>query len=404
MASTFSYKARDTSTGKVVRGTISGPSEAAAGRALIAQGLIPLGELRDNGEGGIMQLFTGHVASKNLVIFTRQLATMLNAGLPLAQSLAMAGEQSSDKQLKSIIADVVNNVNGGAPLSDSLAKYPDVFNNVYIAIVRAGETSGTMDKSLERLADQQEHDADQRSKILGAMIYPAIVLVVIIAVVIFMVVSLIPQVVSMYNDLGKTLPATTQFLMNIVNFFSKFWFIILAALIAIGFFTAQWHKTENGKRSSDRFKLNVPGFSTLFRKLYMARFARTAQVLLESGVSMIETLKISADAVNNLEVRDEILQAVGKVRNGKALSDALSGQDYILPFVPQMIRIGESSGSIDTLLGKVADYYDKEVDNAIAAINTLIEPVLMVLMAFMIGFIVLAVLLPIYGLTDTSTI
>lgn len=145
-------------------------------------------------------------------------------------------------------------------------------------------------------------------------------------------------------------------------------------------------------------------FNTLFRKLYMARFSRTAQVLLESGVTMIETLKISADAVNNVVVRDEILQGVGKVKNGKALSDALSGQDYILPFVPQMIRIGETSGAIDAMLAKVADYYDKEVDNAIAAISTLIEPILMVAMAGMIGFIVLAVLLPIYSLSSMSTL
>lgn len=403
MSTTYSYKARDTSTGKIVRGTIQGNTEAAAGRALMAQGLVPLGDLKVAGEGPLSNMGT-RVSSKDLVVFTRQLATMLNAGLPLAQSLAMAGEQSNSKSLKTIIGDVVASVNGGASLSDSLKRYPKAFNNVYVAIVQAGETSGTMDKSLERLADQQEHDADQRSKILGAMIYPAIVLVVIIAVVVFMLVTLIPEVVNMYNDLGKTLPVSTMILMNIVNFFGKWWYIILAALVVVIFFSHRWHETPEGKKSSDTFKLNIPGFGQLFRKLYMARFSRTAEVLLQSGVSMIETLKISAAAVNNSAVEEEILQAVGKVKNGKPLSDALSNQDYILPFVPQMIRIGETSGSIDVMLAKVADYYDKEVDNAIAAINTLIEPVLMVLMAFMIGFIVLAVLLPIYGLTDTSTI
>ena len=390
MSTTYSYKARDTSTGKIVRGTIQGNTEAAAGRALMAQGLVPLGDLKVAGEGPLSNMGT-RVSSKDLVVFTRQLATMLNAGLPLAQSLAMAGEQSNSKSLKTIIGDVVASVNGGASLSDSLKRYPKAFNNVYVAIVQAGETSGTMDKSLERLADQQEHDADQRSKILGAMIYPAIVLVVIIAVVVFMLVTLIPEVVNMYNDLGKTLPVSTMILMNIVNFFGKWWYIILAALAVVIFFSHRWHETPEGKKSSDTFKLNIPGFGQLFRKLYMARFSRTAEVLLQSGV-------------NNSAVEEEILQAVGKVKNGKPLSDALSNQDYILPFVPQMIRIGETSGSIDVMLAKVADYYDKEVDNAIAAINTLIEPVLMVLMAFMIGFIVLAVLLPIYGLTDTSTI
>lgn len=400
---TFNYKARDTSTNKIVKGTVQGNSEAAAAHVLMAQGVVPL-DMTPVGEGGLLSGLRSHVPSKEVVIFTRQLSTMLNAGLPLSQSLSTVQDQTSNKTLKTIIADVVGSINGGAPLSDSLAKYPKVFNNVYIALVRAGETSGTLDQSLARLADQQEHDADQLSKIRGAMIYPAIVLVVIIAVVVFMLVTLIPEVVSMYDDLGKTLPMSTAILMSIVNFFGKFWYLIILVVGGLIFFARRWLATDSGRRAWDTFKLNMPMFNSLFRKLYMARFSRTAQVLLQSGVSMMETLKISADAVNNVVVKDEILQGVSKVKNGKALSDALSNQDYILPFVPQMIKIGESSGSIDVMLEKVADYYDKEVDNAIAAISTLIEPILMVAMAGMIGFIVLAVLLPIYSLSDTTTL
>lgn len=400
---TFKYKARDTSTNKIVRGTVQGNSESAAAHVLMAQGIVPV-EMNPVGDSGLFSGLRNHVPSKEVVIFTRQLSTMLNAGLPLSQSLSTVQDQTSNKTLKTIIADVVGSINGGAPLSDALSKYPKVFNNVYIALVRAGETSGTLDQSLARLADQQEHDADQLSKIRGAMIYPAIVLAVIIAVVVFMMVSLIPEVVSMYDDLGKTLPMTTSILMSIIDFFANFWYIVLIAVVALVFFARRWLATDSGRRAWDTFKLNAPIFNGLFRKLYMARFSRTSQVLLEAGVPMMEVLKISADAVNNVVVRDEILQGVGKVKNGKALSDALSNQDYILPFVPQMIRIGESSGSIDAMLAKVADYYDKEVDNAIAAISTLIEPILMVAMAGMIGFIVLAVLLPIYSLSDTTTL
>lgn len=400
---TFNYKARDTNAGKIVKGTIQGNSEAAAARLLMAQGIVPL-TMTPMSEGGFLSGLRSHVSAKEVVIFTRQLSTMLNAGLPLAQSLATVQDQTANKYLKTVIADVIGSINGGAPLSDSLAKYPKIFNNVYIALVRAGETSGTLDQSLARLADQQEHDADQLSKIRGAMIYPAIVLVVIIAVVIFMLVSLIPQVSSMYDDLGKELPTTTNILLGIVNFFAAWWFVIIAVLGGGIFFLKRWFDTDSGRRVWDTFKLNAPMFNGLLRKMYMSRFSRTSEVLLQSGVSMMETLKISAEAVNNAIVKDEILQAVAKVKNGKALSDALSNQDYILEFVPQMIRIGESSGSIDSMLEKVADYYDKEVDNAIAAISTLIEPILMVAMAGMIGFIVLAVLLPIYGLTDTTTL
>lgn len=397
---TFNYKARDTNTGKIIRSTVQGNNEAAAARVLMAQGIVPI-EMTPAGSGGSLR---NRVSSKDRVIFTRQLSTMLNAGLPLAQSLATVQDQTNNKALKSIIADVVGSINGGASLSDALSKYPKVFNTVYIALVSAGETSGTLDQSLARLADQQEHDADQLSKVRGAMVYPAIVLVVIIAVVVFMLVSLIPQVTSMYDDLGKTLPTSTAILMGIVDFFAKYWYIIVVVLGLTIFFARRWLATDSGRKAWDTFKLNMPLFSTLFRKLYMSRFSRTSEVLLRSGVSMMETLKISADAVNNVVVREEILQAVGKVKNGKALSDSLTGQDYILPFVPQMIRIGETSGSIDEMLDKVADYYDKEVDTTIASISTLIEPLLMVAMAGMIGFIVLAVLLPIYGLTDTTTL
>lgn len=397
---TFRYKGRESATNKIVRGSIDGATEGAAAKALMTQGIVPL-DMHMAGSG-LSSIFGPRVSSKNLVIFTRQLATMMNAGLPLTQALDTSVQQTSDKTLKSIISTVLNEVNGGAPLSDSIAKYPNVFNNVYIALVKSGETSGTLDKSLLRLADQLEHDADQRSKIINAMIYPAIVLVVIIAVVIFMMVSLVPEVVNMYDSFGKTLPVTTQILMHITNFVTKYWYIVLVGLALIIFFMRRWHQTPKGKKSSDAFKLNIPLFKNLFRKLYMSRFSRTMEILLGAGVSMMEALKISADAVNNEVVKEEVLNAVSKVRNGRPLSEALSNQDYILSFVPQMVRIGETSGNIDSMLGKVADYYDKEVDNAINAISTLIEPILMVLMAFMIGFIVLAVLLPIYQLSDTS--
>ena len=400
---TFRYKARNTATGKIEKSTVQGNSESAAAKLLMAQGLVPL-EMTPASEEGLLSGLRKRVSPKELVIFTRQLATMLNDGLQLAQSLATVQDQTSSKMLKVIVADLVGSINGGMPLSDAMAKYPKVFNQVYVALVRAGETSGTLDQALARLANQQEHDYDQISKIRGAMVYPAIVLAVIVAVVIFMLVTLIPQVSSMYKDLGKMLPITTEILLAIVNFFAAFWYIIIVALGGLIFFARRWLATSSGRRAWDAFKLNAPIFNSLLRKMYMARFARTAQVLLSSGVSMIETLKISSEAVNNVLIRDELLQAVNKVKNGKALSEALTNQEYILPFVPQMIKIGESSGGIDAMLEKIADYYDKEVDNAIAAISTLIEPVLMILMAIMIGFIVLAVLLPIYGLTDTSTL
>ncbi|MCL2174280.1 type II secretion system F family protein [Candidatus Saccharibacteria bacterium] len=395
---TFNYTARDTANNKIIKSSLQADSEGAAAKLLMAQHIVPI-KITVSEDKGILKSFGSRISSKDRVIFSRQLATMINAGLPLAQSLNTVEEQTANKALKQIIGSVLNDVNGGASLADSFAKYPKVFNQVFIALVRAGETSGTLDKSLERLANQQEHDADMMSKIKGAMVYPAIVLAVIVAVVGFMLIALVPQVESLYNDMKKELPGTTQVLVAVANFVINFWYIVIAVLIGLGILLRRWIDTEGGRKTWDSIKLNMPLFSPLFRKLYMARFSRTAETLLASGVPLLEALKICSDAVNNAVVQEEIIRAIQKVKNGRALSEALSGEEYILPFVPQMIKIGEQSGGIDSMLGKVADYYEKEVDNAIKAISTTIEPILMVAMALMIGFIVVAVLLPIYGLS-----
>lgn len=394
---TFNYTARDTATNKIVKSTVQAETEGAAAKLLMAQHIVPIKITVTDEKGG--KSFGSRVSSKDKVIFSRQLATMINAGLPLAQSLNTVEEQTSNKNLKRIIGGVAGDVNGGASLADSFAKYPKVFNQVFIALVRAGETSGTLDKSLERLANQQEHDADMLSKIKGAMVYPAIVLAVIVAVVGFMLIALVPQVESLYNDMNKELPGTTQVLVAVANFVINFWYIVVAVLVGVIILFRRWIQTESGRKAWDTAKLNMPLFSPLFRKLYMARFSRTAETLLASGVPLLEALKICSDAVNNAVVKEEILRATQKVKNGKPLSEALTGEDYILKFVPQMVKIGEQSGGIDAMLGKVADYYEKEVDNAVKAISTTIEPILMVVMAAMIGFIVVAVLLPIYGLS-----
>lgn len=395
---TYNYRARDARSGKIIKSTIQAQSEGGAAKLLMAQKIVPL-SIEPINSGGMLAKMTNKVSSKELVIFTRQLSTMLNAGLPLAQSLATVQEQTASRALKNIIGDIEANVNSGQSMSASIKKFPDVFNKVYIAMVEAGETSGTLDQSLERLANQLEYNADMLGKIKGAMMYPAIVLAVIIGVVIFMLVSLVPQVKSLYDDMGKTLPLQTLILQAVADFIMHQWYIVILIVAGLIVFVSWWKKTEGGRRAIDTFKLNIPLFATLMRKLYMARFSRTMQTLTESGVSMLESLRISGEAVNNVIVQEEITQAIGKVKNGKPLSEALTGQEYILEFVPQMIKIGETSGGIDQMLKKVADYYDKEVDNAINTISTLIEPILMVVMAGMIGFIVIAVLLPIYMLS-----
>lgn len=402
MALTFSYKARDTTTGKIVRSTVSADSEAAAAKLLMAQNIVPLEMSLDDNNGGLFG-HGGHVSAKDRVIFTRQLATMLNAGLPLTQSLVTVQDQTQSRALKSIVTNIVNDVNGGSSLGNAFAKYPRVFNQVYVALVRAGETSGTLDKTLERLANQEEHDANMLSKIRGAMYYPAIVLAVIIAVLVFMLIELVPQVADMFAEMHQSMPIQTVITVAVYQFIIHFWWLIFIIIIAAVFLLRRWIQTTSGRKTWDTMKLNSGPFAQLFRKLYMSRFSRVSQTLLASGVPMLDALSIASDAVNNVIVKDAIMRARNKVRNGKPLSEGLFGEEYILKFVPQMIKIGEQSGGIDAMLGKVSDYYDNEVDQAIANISSMIEPILMVCMGLMIMFILFAVIVPIYTLASAAS-
>lgn len=395
---TFDYSARDTTTNKVIHSTVQAESERAAAKLLMAQGIVPLNIAEQTKKNNIFARFSNRVTAKDRVIFTRQLATLINAGLPLAQSLRTLGDQTQNKRLVAIINDILSSVEAGSTLADSFAKHREVFNEVYIALIAAGEVSGTMDRALERIADQQEKDAELLSKVRGAMVYPIIVLVVIMGVIAFMLFTIVPQIERLYDDINMELPLITGVLVGASKFFLQFWWLVLMILIAVGYFTKRYIETTAGRRSFDLFKLNVPLFGNLFKRLYMARFTRTGQTLMSTGVPMLEMLRISSRAVNNTVISESITRAADKVKGGKALSLALKNEEYILSLVPQMIGIGEQSGGIDKMMDKAATYYENEIDNAVRSISTAIEPVLMVLLALIAGLMVGAILLPVYGL------
>lgn len=396
----FVYEARDQATNKVVKSTIQAESETAAARLLIAQGFVPLNVKEQIGNGGLLDKITGRISTKDKVVFTRQLSTLIGAGLPLSQSLTTTMEQTQNKQLQAVIQEISSSVEGGRSLSDSFAKHPKVFNEVFIALIAAGEISGTLDQSLQRIADQQEKDAAVVSKIRGALTYPIIVLVVIAGVMAFMLFSVVPQVEKLYEDLGKELPFLTQLMVGSAHFLGNFWWLI-AIVVGIGiYFFVQFLQTESGIRFKDTFKVRVPLFGKMFQKLYMARFARTGQSLLSSGVTMLDMLKVTAGAVSNTLVEKSIERSAEKVQGGKALSVALEAEAIIAPLVPQMIKIGEQSGKIDDMLGKVAKVYEDELDEQVRTISTVIEPVLMVVLAVVAGGMVGAVLFPVYSLVN----
>lgn len=402
---TFEFVARNSSTGEKVRSEVQAASESAAAKLIREQGMAPLDiKVKAAGNSGLKK-FTNRVRTKDKVLFSRQLSTLINAGLPLVQSLRNVAGQTQNKPLKLIINHVISDVEGGSALSVALGRHPEAFNRVFISMVAAGETSGTLDKSLERLANQQEKDAEILSKVRGAMIYPAIVIVVMLAVVGFMIVKVLPQVQILYNDLpGASLPLVTRVLLFISTFATKYWWVVLIVIGLMSFFGGRWASTVGGRQVVDKVKMRAWPFGQLFTKLYMARFARTGATLVGSGVPLIQMLEITGDAINNVHVESSLKRATEKVKGGKALSESLMGDPNFLELVPSMLQIGEQSGAMEAMLEKIADYYEKEVDAAIRNISSIIEPVLMVMLGVFAFIIVAAVLLPVYSLAGQTVI
>lgn len=400
---TYQYTARDPSTGGQVKATVQADSESSAVRLIQDQGLVPIQISLSRDTTGFFGGKLNRIKSKDKVLFSRQLSTLINAGLPLVQSLRSVNAQTSNKAFKVIINQIITDVEAGSTLAAAMGRYPKVFNRVFISLIAAGEASGTLDKALERLAGQQEKDADIVSKVRGAMVYPLIVLVVMAAVMVFMLLKVLPHVKTLYEGIsGAELPLVTRVLMSVSDFLLHYWWALVVALIILTVFTTKWATSIAGKRFFDKVKMRMWPLAPLFMKMYMARFARTGTTLIGTGVPLIQMLEITGGAVNNVYIEDSIKAAIEKVKAGKSLGDALEGDPNFLELVPNMLKIGEQSGSMEQMLGKAADYYEKELDNEIKAIQTTIEPVMMILMGVLAVIIVLAVLLPIYSLAGQA--
>jgi type IV pilus assembly protein PilC len=395
---TYQFIARDPASGQRITSEVQAENEKAAAKAIKEQGYAPLEITVAGGEGRFGNVLK-HIKTKDKVIFSRQLSTLINAGLPLVQALRIVEGQINNQSFRVVIQKVIADVEAGSAFNAALAAYPKVFNRVFTSLVEAGEASGTLDKALERLANQQEKDAEIIAKVRGALIYPLIVILVMIAVVTFMVVSVLPHVQEVYTGIpGAKLPILTVFLLFISRIISHFWWLIIILLIVGAFFTTRWARSGPGKEIVDKLKMRAWPVDRLFMKVYMARIARTGETLVASGVPLLQVMNIVAEAVNNVHISRSLGAAAEKVKGGKALSEALEGDPNFLELLPNMIKVGEQSGSLENMLGKTADYYEKEVDNEIKAVSTIIEPVLMIMLGIFALIIVAAVLLPIYGL------
>ena len=402
---TFRYTARNPKTGEKISAEVQAENEQAAAKLLRQEGLAPLDIRPADSTANPLKKLQNRIATKDKILFSRQLSTLINAGLPLVQSLRSVGNQTQNKGLKVVINKIISDVEGGASFSEALARHPKVFDQVYISLIAAGETSGTLDKSLERIALQQEKDAEILNKVRGAMVYPMVVIFVMLMVVGFMIVKVLPQVETLYSGLpGAELPLITKVLLAISRFTIKFWWVVLLASILLGVFTSRWATTIAGRKIVDKLKMRMWPLGSLFMKLYMARFARTGTTLVASGVPLIQMLEIAVRSINNVHIEASLKQATEKVKGGKSLSETLTNNPNFLPLIPDMLRIGEQSGTIEQMLEKSADYYEKEVDNTIKTISTIIEPVLMIILGVFAFTIVAAVLLPVYGLAGKSII
>lgn len=400
---TYEFIARNSKTGEKIKSEVSADSEQAAAKIIRDQGLAPLSiKAQASSEEGFGKFFN-RIKVADKVLFSRQLSTLINAGLPLVQSLRNVANQTQNKSLRIVINQVISDVEGGSALSVAMGRHPNAFDKVFISMVAAGEASGTLDKALERLANQQEKDAEIISKVKGAMIYPAVVMGVMALVVGFMLVKVLPQVEVLYNDLpGATLPVVTRLLLAISHAITKYWYIVIVITVISGLLLNRWSKTSGGKSVFDKLKMTAWPIGRLFMKVYMARFSRTGATLVSSGVPLLQMLQITGNAISNVHIETALRKASEKVKGGKSLADSLDGDPNFLPLVPNMLRIGEQSGALESMLEKVADYYEKEVDTEIRNVSSIIEPALMVILGVFAFIIVAAVLLPIYGLAGQN--
>lgn len=395
----FQYRARN-AQGQLVDGEIETDTERTANAKLAGQGLIPL-EIKlkkKKGEGGGIFARFQRVPLKSQAIFFRQFSTMINAGLSLVRSLDILTQQTEDKKLKTIATQVKQTVQDGATLEQALQQHPQTFNQLSVSLVRAGETGGVLDEVLERLATFLEKDQQLRSKVRSAMTYPAIVFVMAIGIVLFLVTFVLPTFISMFEGLDLQLPTPTKVLLVLSKIIRGYWYIVIIALIGAYIAFSRYLGTEMGKRQYDRFILKMPVFGQLNQKVAISRFSRTLGTLLNSGVPVLHAMEVVAQAAANTVVTSAVMKARASIREGESIADPLGQSGIFPPMVTQMIAVGEETGNLSGMLQKISDFYDLEVETTLSALTSLLEPLLMVGMGGIVGFIVISMFLPMFKL------
>jgi type IV pilus assembly protein PilC len=391
---TFTYKSRV--RGKVKSGEVEAEDEKAAVSKLKLQN-IRVTTIKEKAAGSALFGPKVHkVTTRDVVVFTRQFSTMVDAGLPLVQCLDILGKQSDNPTFGETILKVKGNIEVGNNLSESLKKFPKIWDSLYCNLVEAGEVGGILDVILRRLAAYIEKAEALKKKVKAAMVYPGAIVTVAFVVVAFLMIFVIPAFATMFEGGGQELPGPTQIVMNVSNFFQNQWYIMIGGLVTFTFVFKKVYATERGNIEIDRIALKLPVFGMLIRKVSVAKFSRTLGTLISSGVPLIEGLDICARTSGNKIVEIAVFKTIDAIKEGETIAAPLSRESVFPPMVIQMIDVGEASGSLDKMLSKIADFYDEEVDAAVEGLTALLEPMLMVFLGCIVGFIVVAMYLPIF--------
>ena len=400
MTPKFQYVAKN-KAGDKIEGKIEAESSEKVVNQLKERGYFVTSLNKKKDKTDVMEFFkfNKRVSISDLAIFSQQFSVMINAGVSLVESLEIMTRQIDHPRLKEVVENIQEDVETGSSLAEAMGEYPDVFPSLYVQLIKAGEAGGVLDKVLIKLKNHYERQDELTKQIKSSLYYPAAILLVAVAVVIFLITNVVPTFVSMFSGFGAELPLPTRMLMGFSSFMQNYWWAVLLVLIALFYLGVRYYRTANGKKTIDGLILKIPAFGNMFKKIYISRLTSTLAILMDSGVDLLSSLAIVEDVVNNKVYANSLVEARARVREGENLSKTLNKKDDLYPkMIVQMISVGEESGSIDEMLHKISDFYDKDVESTIEGTVSLIEPALIVMMAVVIGFIAISIVLPMFDM------
>ncbi|BCX14934.1 MAG: phytochrome sensor protein [Patescibacteria group bacterium] len=398
----FNFKAKDRN-GKLVSGLVEANDERHAASLIREKDLIllSLSSQREDNLNLILNKFKNRIKEDDVATFTRQLATMVNAGLPITESLLILKNQAQNAALKDMLTQILADVQEGQSLSNAIGKYPNVFSPTYIALLKAGEAGGVLDNVLSRLSDNMEKQVEFKGKVKGALIYPVIVVIGMVLVAAIMMIFVIPKMLSLYSEFGADLPGPTKVLMSVSGFFAKFWWLMLIIIAFLFNFFITYRKTKTGRRKIDELILKIPIFGDLQRQVALTELTRTLSLLVGAGVSILEALSILSQISGNAVIGDALEDSSKDVEKGFPLAYAFAKHSEAFPYIlSQMVAVGEETGKMSEVLAKVSHVFEVESDQKVKALTSAIEPLVMIVLGIGVGFLVIAVILPIYNLTS----